>query len=1037
MSSDFPAAPTTCSGCGNDNRPSARFCDGCGLPVQLGDLAAGPLTRAPTPPECELKYGSVLFVDIVGSTEMVADRTPETAREILLPAITIMADAVEAYGGTLNQLLGDGVMALFGVPISQEDHALRACCAALRMHEAAAALPTPFRLRIGIASGLALFGVGEAGTHPAFGATIHLASRLQALAQPGATLVTDSTVALTGATTRSKSLGRHTLRGFTVEQEIFALTALEPEGTRFSNTVARGLSPLVGRADELAHLTTYANAARAGIPIRIGLVGEAGVGKSRLAWELARKLSTQGWQIIQADAISYGRDIPLQLVANLLCAILDIPDRTAPAAAAAIRARLAATGNPALSAPAILSLLDLPLDADAATWNALHPLQRRQAVDGTLAALLGELFGDRATLVLIEDLQWADDESLRLVDLMLTTEGRLMLLGTLRPEIMSPDPSGLSLPWPESWTEFIHLRHLELDSMVKLLVQAFPGITDPDLRQTLIARSAGNPFFLEELARDFLRSTPADGAAAATVPPTVQAVVAARIDRLDPEAKSLLVTASAFGTRFPARLLHAMAGRRTDIRVHLELLVEAGLLRPMPRAESEITFSHALIQEIAYAGLPRLQCRDLHARIVGAIKRIDGERLPEMAETLTYHAGRGEVWDELIVVAGLAGDRAAGRSAYGEAARFYHQAIEASTQLRRTPDIIGAEIDLRFRLRAAIFPTAAIARSLNNSLVAEALARSIADPKRLGWATAYVAKDFQLVGRPGEALDAAARTVAMASPELGGDPHLLIAARYFAAQAYYSKGNYAETADSMHAVIDLLTSADPALVIGTPGPTIFFSHIWLTWAEARRGRFRQAQRAAETMRQHAEAANSPLFRTLAALSTGFALAIEERFPEAEDHLRHAIDLSRRWELSAWFMNIAAALGHVLSRRGAHAESLDLLGEAVTRTRNTGILVGHAHELAWQAEAHLLAGQPAAAEQSAREAIDQARQNEERGNQAEAHLILAEALLDLDQPDAARTHAGDALILARACGMEPTIARCHITLERLDNARATA
>lgn len=973
-------------------------------------------------PDTVLTYGSVLFVDIVDSTTMVAEQTPEEVRETLLPAIKVMTDAIEAFGGTVNQRLGDGIMALFGVPVSQEDHALRACCAALRMHDVIKTMTVPAQLRIGIASGLALFGLGEMGAHPAFGTTIHLASRLQVLAQPGATLLTASTAALTGGRVRASSLGPHALRGFAAEQEMFSLDGLEAEGRRFSSTVVRGLSPLVGRTEELAQLAVLEQSTSAGKPVRVAVIGEAGAGKSRLAWELSNRMRAQSWHLIQADAISYGRDIPFQLVSSLVCSALGILDRAASDLAASIvRSRLAAIGSAQLSVAALLSLLDLPLGEDAPAWAGLQPLQRKRLIESSLAALLGELFGDQSLLVVLEDLQWADEESLRLLDTMLATEGRVMLLGTLRPDAGAPGEGGL--PWPDKWTEVIHLPQLEIESMVRLLVQAFPAITDPELREALIGRSAGNPFFLEELARGAVQAE----AAGDRVPPTVHAVVAARIDRLDPSAKALLVTASVFGTRMPAWLLREIAGRRSGIQAPFDVLVAAGLLQPTSRADNEITFRHALIQEVAYAGLPRLRCRAIHAQIVRAIKRVDAARLPELAETLTYHAARGQVWDELIVAAGMAGERAAGRSAYSEAARFFNQAIDATGQIRRTPEIVATEIDLRFKLRSAIFPTMAIMRSLNNSLVAEGLARSIGDRRRLGWATAYVAKDLQLVGRPGEALLAAGRTTEMAAE----DSLLLIASRYFAAQAHYSRGDYAETVEAMQEVMARLDAMDPGLEVGTPGPTIFFCGIWLTWAEARRGRYEQARRAAHVMQSQAEAADSPLFRTLAALSHGFALAIEGQLEAAEDRLREASELCRRWELSAWFMNIAAALGHVLSRRGAFTEALELLGEAVSRTRSSGILVGHSHELAWHAEAYLRSGQLAAAKECVCEAIDQAIKNEERGNQAQACLILGEIMLQQGRDDPAQAALRNALTLASACGMQPIVQRCHALLERLD------
>ena len=744
-----------CPLCGNINRDAARFCDTCGAA-----LSTEPAVGAQPLLDSELKYVTVLFADIVGSTEMVVDRSPDEAQSILTPAITAMVEAVQALGGTLNQVLGDGVMALFGAPLSQEDHALRACCAAVSMHEVVAATHPPKRLRIGLASGLTLLSSpteSAAVAHPAFpafGATIHLASRLQALARPGTTLCAKNTRSLAGPTAEFVPLGPQALRGFGVEQDVFALVGMRQSVSRFTGSVARGLSPYVGRERELNELSALARKVLTRSSAAVAIVGDAGVGKSRFAWEFSRSLP-DSWQVIQAEAVSYGRDMPYQLIGAVLRSSFGIGAHDDPGESInRIRNRFTSLGDASTCLPPLLSLLALPLREDAAAWDRLDPFHRRDVLRDSVRTVLNALARRQPTLLLIEDLQWADEESLRLLDFVPVADCRLLLVVTHRTDFAPA--------WVQLAATSLPLKPLSSNSMERLLRHAFPGIISQTLRQALIERSAGNPFFLEELARDALTTeVPQDGTQDATsaVPSTIQAVIAARIDKLAAAEKRMVVTASALGNWFPFRTLREMFNDRSDARFHeqLETLYEAGMFRRIRQADNEISFSHALIQEVAYTGLPRAQRRDLHGQVVGTIKRIDAGRLSDLAETLVYHAWRGEVWQEVIAAAGIAGRRAASRSAYVDAALFFTQGIDACGRVPRSKDTLASEIDLRFDLRTSIFPTAGIHRSLDNSTEAERAARQLGDRRRLGWATAFLAKDLQLVGRPSEALVAASR----------------------------------------------------------------------------------------------------------------------------------------------------------------------------------------------------------------------------------------------------------------------------------------
>ena len=1016
-----------CSCCGTVNRDKARFCDGCGTA-----LGAPPAAPAPD----ELKYITVLFSDLEGSTELIAGYGPEDARLRLMPALRVMSDAVHAFGGTVNQVLGDGVMALFGVPLSQEDHALRACCAALRMHELAALLRPPLRLRVGLASGTTLLstsGIGVARAHRAFGEIIHVASRLQGIAPPGTTLCSAEAVRLAGPAVNAVPLGAQLLRGLAGQQDLFELRGLHRDGLRFNAAVMRGLSTFTGREAELAALQRCAAAVQeSGSQGAALLVGEAGIGKSRLAWELTRTLQPGTWRVLQAEAVSYGGNIPYLPITRLLRSCFGLDERDLPDAAA-VKVSVALDALPAVSPQAhiaLLSLLDLPLSLGAADeWNGLMPLRRRDALRDGVGSLLRALAERGPLLVLVEDLHWADEESLSLLDAAAAGVSGLLLVATSRP--------GVATGWNRIVPVLFTLGPLPRDSMARLAADALDEV-DADLRADVVARSGGNPFFFEEMARAATRAARSVSDAAnglqAAIPATVQAVLAERIDRLRQDDKEVLQAASALGTRFPAATLHAFfRGRPADILADgLNRLHDAGLLcapASLDRAalDGEHGFAHALVQEVAYAALPGQRRRDLHASIVRAIESLHGGRLAEHAETLAYHAHRGEVWDAAAQYGRRAGQRAASRSAYRDAAAFFEQAIHACERMQETPAVLAMHIDIRFELRNALFPTAGIARNLHHSQAAERLAQRLRDPRRLAWATSFLARDLTLVGRPTEALAAARHALGIGVVD---SDHACIT-RCYVALAAYSQGDYRRCAAVLDALVREVETGDRLRSFNLPGPGAVYFRGWLAWALARIGRHDAAWDAANGMLALAIESDQPLARVITGLAQGFALAAAGRLEEARDALEASLALCRTWGFYAWFTNIAACLGHVLCRLGRDTDGLDLLLQAMERTQASGILVSHAHELAWLAEAHLIAGRLQDARRTAAEAIEVARTHEERGNEALATYILAEAM----EQDGARRCAVDrfcaALALAEACDMAPLLDLCRVGLERAE------
>ena len=899
---------TACGRCGGDNRDGAKFCDGCGAPL------AG--TALPPPQDMaadELKHVTVLFSDLEGSTELIAGHGPEEARQLLLPALRAMSDAVHAFGGTVNQVLGDGVMALFGAPLSQEDHAVRACCAALKMHELALQLVPPARLRVGLASGTTLLttgqgAIGVAGAHRAFGEIIHVASRLQGIAPPGATLCSAEVIRLAGTAVETAPLGTRPLRGLTGTRDVHEVRGLRRDGSRFSRAVERGLSPFTGRDTELATLRRCA-----GLTGGLGqdggwmggaaaIVGEAGIGKSRLAWELTHSLDPAAWHVLHAEAVSYGGDIPYVPITRLLRSCFGLTERDSPGDGARKVAAVldGLPGLPLLSRVALLSLLDLPLRAGADEWQALPPLRRRDALHDAVTSLLGALARRGPVLVLLEDLHWADEQTLRLVDQVLGLVSGTLLLVTYRP--------GFDPAWQHLAPAVVALAPLPAEGMARLASAVLDGL-DAGLQEDVLARAGGNPFFLEEMARAAARavrglSGAADGLQAA-IPATVQAVLAARIDRLAPGDKEVLRAASALGTRFSAATLHALVPgcTRAEFDAQLERLAAAGLLRAPPGPEGEHGFAHALVQEVAYAGMPDRRRCDLHAAVAAALERLFPDRLLEQAEPLAYHAHRGKAWATAVLHGRRAGQRAAGRSAYSNAAAFFEQAIHACEQLPQTEAVLAEHIDIRFELRNALFPTAGIARNLEHSQVAERLSRQLGDTRRLAWATSVMARDLTLIGRPTEALAAAHQALRLAS----ADDDLVCMTRCYVALAAYSKGDYPQSATVMGALVREVEAGDRMRHFGLPNPGAVFFRGWTSWALAQTGAFGAAREMVDGMMALARETDQPLGVTIAHLSRGFVLAAQDHLQEAEAELRTSLELCRSWGFYAWFTTSPLAL----------------------------------------------------------------------------------------------------------------------------------
>src|SRR3989475_4644461 len=565
-----------CAACGFANEPGEKFCGGCGTPLTTAPHT--PELQRPSPQTYtpshltdkilaarpalagERKQVTVLFADLKDSTELIRGLDPEAAQQLLDPAIHCMMDAVHRFEGTVNQVLGDGIMALFGAPIAHEDHALRACYAALAMQ--AAMLPTTeavrrtrgleLRMRVGLNSGevvVRAIGNDLHMDYSAVGETTVLAARMEQTATPGSIRLTPSTLGLVEGLVQVTALGPVPVKGLVEPVEVFELVGASSLRRRLQAAAARGLTPFVGRQQELEALYQSLARAQTGHGQVVALVGEAGVGKSRLVYECVHSHRTQGWQVLESASVSYGKATPYFPVIDLLKRYCQIDDgdeaRTMRAKVTGQVLTLDETLQDTL--PALLALLDaLP---DDSPFVHLDPPQRRQRTLEALRRVLLRESQVQPLLLVCEDLHWIDSETQALLDRLIESlpTAQLLLLVNYRPE------------YQHGWgskTSYTQLRldplpSASADALLHTLLGDDPSLAP--LTQLLIARTEGNPFFLEESVRTLVETQVLVGERGAyrlaralpsiQVPSTVQTVLSARIDRLPPEEKRLLQTA--------------------------------------------------------------------------------------------------------------------------------------------------------------------------------------------------------------------------------------------------------------------------------------------------------------------------------------------------------------------------------------------------------------------------------------------------------------------------------------------------------------
>jgi class 3 adenylate cyclase/tetratricopeptide (TPR) repeat protein len=765
-----------CPKCTHPNAPDAKFCDECAAPLtsdvskssaRTSSAPSIEIVSEPTAPiaaDGERKTVTALFADIKGSTELEQDLDPEEARAIVDPALKLMIDAVRRYDGYIVQSTGDGIFALFGAPVAHEDHPQRALYAALRMQEELKRYSArlreagnlPIEARVGVNTGeVVVRSISTGGGHTEYtpiGHTTNLASRMQALAPTGSIAISEQTRKLVEGYFALKPLGPTRVKGVTEPVNVYEVTGLGPLRTRLQRSAGRGLSKFVGRDRETEAMRNAADLARAGRGQIVAAMAEAGTGKSRLFFEF-KAVSQSGWMVLETFSVSHGKASAFLPVIDLLHGYFKI------AGSDDERMRREKVNGKVLTLdrsledtiPYLFALLGISEDGEHYRhWEQtldrldeyLHEVQKRnplaqmdaqirkrRTLDAIKRLLLRESL-NQPLMVIFEDLHWIDDETQTLLNLLADSIGtaKILLLVNYRPE------------YSHQWGSKTYYTQLRLDPLGKDSAEEMLSALLGDnaelapLKRVIIERTEGNPFFMEETVQVLLdegalvrngssaRLTKALGEL--KIPPTVQAILAARIDRLPPAEKDLLQVLAVIGREFPLSLVRAVASTSTDELAHMldDLQLGEFIYEQPALGDVEYTFKHALTQEVAYNSVLMDRRRVLHDRAGNAIENLYADHLDDHLAELAHHFARSANVDKAIRYLTLAGRQSLDRYALGESQVQLQKGLELLNTLPESLERDARELDLASTLATVLWRTKGPGASETRDLLPRAAA---------------------------------------------------------------------------------------------------------------------------------------------------------------------------------------------------------------------------------------------------------------------------------------------------------------------------
>lgn len=1064
---------TRCAQCGHENPPGSRFCNECGVSLFAGRDGQG---NAPTPvtdtphrlaghmlaeqaaveasaaPQDERKTVTALFADIKGSMELIEDLDPEAARHIIDPALQLMMDAVHRYEGYVAQSTGDGIFALFGAPLAHEDHAQRALYAALQMQEGSKRYAERLRLekginlqiRVGVNTGevvvRSLRKDDRRAEYVPVGHATSLAARMESLALPGSILVSDHTYKLTEGYFAFKALGKTRVKGVTEPLRVYEVVGIGPLRTRLQVAARQGLVPFIGRQSELTRLKKALEQADAGHGQIVGVMGEPGVGKSRLFFEF-KELFRQKCLVLEAFALSHGKTYPSLPLIDLLKHYFQITvqDNDRKRQEKVLGKVLTLDRDLEDTLPYLFFLLGVsPLPAALAQMD---PQVRRLRTFTAIKRLLVRESLNQPLMLIFEDLHWVDSETQAFLDTLSESipSARILLLVNYRLEYQHP------------WGNKTFYTHLRLDPLspedaeafLSALLQEKGGAQRiallQDLKRFILEKTEGNPFFMEEIVQTLVeqqvlpsRSAVETGwkpvptiksASDLRLPATVQTVLASRIDRLPREEKDLLQTLAVIGREFSLKLLRRVADRSEDtLQQLLARLQAAEFVYEQPTfPEGEYTFKHGLTQEVAYNSILLERRKLLHERAAQALEELYDQHLEDHYSELAHHyvcSGNNAMAVKYLQ---HAGQQAAQRSAHAEATRHLTSALELIPTLPDEPGRARQELGLHLAFAASLQATKgpAAPEVERAYLRAHALCRETGEAPQLFaalrglWLLHHVRAELATARELGEQL--------LSMAERTQESTLLLEAHRALGSTLLWQGNFPRALVHLEQGMTLSTSqrhrSFPFLQGGAdPGVSCLCEAARALWFL---GYPDQALRRSQAALELAQERSDPF-------SLGFSLVfaaglhqLRREGQAAQKRAEEAITFAGEQGFASLLSAGTIRRGWALAAQGQAEEGLKQMQQGLTARQTAGAELAQPYFLALQAEVYGKVGQREKALSLLAQALAAVHSSGERRLEAELYRLKGQLLL---QPEARGWRPETSSLSSQASNLKPLVSR---------------
>ncbi len=909
---------------------------------------------------------TVLFADVANFTAMSEKLDPEEVHQVMDGCFRILMDEIHKYEGTINQFTGDGVMALFGAPVAHEDHSRRACYAALAiqntLRDYAERLKKErgidFKMRIGVNSGPVVVGsIGDdlRMDYTAIGDTVNLASRMETTAKPGAILSSEHTYKLARDYFKFESLGKIQVKGKEKPQEAYELLTTSEVKTRIEASVVSGLTKFVGRRREMEALQEALAKARSGFGQVVKIVGEAGVGKSRLIFEMRRLFPKEEYGYLEGRCLHYGSSMAYLPLLDIMRSYFEIKEGEQESIIKKkIKEKISELDEKLKTVlPPFQELLSLKVEDEG--YIKLEPKQKRERIFEALRDLFIRESQDKPLVLVFEDLHWIDKTSEEFLNYLIgwLANTPILLILLYRPEYTHRWGS-------KSYYSNIRVDQLSIPTSAELVQSILKeGEVVPELRDLILGKAAGNPLFMEELTHSLLENGSIQkkdhqyflsrNVSDIQVPDTIQGIIASRIDRLDENLKRIMQVASVIGREFAFRILQTITEMKEELKSHLlnlqglEFIYEKRLF-----PELEYIFKHALTQEVAYNSLLIKKRREIHQKIGQAIEELYSERLEEFYEMLAYHYSKSDNSQKAITYWQLSGRRAVRLYAVNEGIESFSQALEKIEELPAgdvKDDLkldVGTKLGFNYLLRNMFSEAAEIVRPLEKLALERKHLKSLGriftimgislttQELKLNDAVKYLEKSIELSGQTG---DIPAQSY--------GNTYL--------AYTYQSLGDLDAAKRVSNKIVSILEEKQSWYTLCVPYNAL--ANVYLEEANGE-----SADKWSRKAYQCAEKLDDPFTKSWGNLAIGRFCLEKGRFNEAEKTLSIALENSKKINLHIAIEVSLISLIHLYLRREEFDKSLKYiqdLHEIIERKGGLSIFWGACFTL--ESSVHLLSG----------------------------------------------------------------------------------